>query len=499
VIKLFIAIFLISASLHAKKGDCSFKLFSIHNVKGVTLSEYIYELSESCSYTVIVADEEAKKRLTTTTLHQVHMEDFPIEDVLNTLIREHNLDYTLQKNILKISYLTTKTYHIDYIISERSGKSSTTVSLNSGSGSQTTQTTTSTTQQAGSTGTSQSGMEIASEDSFGFWNNLSMELQRIMNRPEFKYIGEAPIINKEAGLVTITATPKQINRLDRYIEKLNKKLKNQVLIDVHIFEVTLKNEHTTGIDWRQLYALQNFKVLSKSLIKQDVGSLTESADNLVFSAFDDLGTTKHAALSIAGSASINEVIKFLNDFGKVKTVSNPKILTLNNQPALISVGEEIFYKITQSATTGTTGGQTTTQNDIVNSVFAGILLDITPEISDNNIITLKINPSISDVSTVATSSGVRSIPPDLSRKQLSSVIMTKNGNRVVLGGLISSKKSKSANKVPLLGDIPLFGQAFRYEQDISETKELVIIITPRIINVNKRISLDNLGYTSHHD
>ncbi len=153
-----------------------------------------------------------------------------------------------------------------------------------------------------------------------------------------------------------------------------------------------------------------------------------------------------------GSLSINNVIKFLKTQGDVKSISNPKILTLNNQPALISVGNELFYK-TQSTTStiGSIGTGTQGSNEEINSVFAGILLDITPEISEDGVITLKINPSISDTLNVIDrdSTGSRNIPPDLSRKQISSVVTMRDGQRVILGGLISSKRGKKVSKVPL--------------------------------------------------
>lgn len=111
-------------------------------------------------------------------------------------------------------------------------------------------------------------------------------------------------------------------------------------------------------------------------------------------------------------------------------------------------------------------------------------------------ITLKINPSVSDtVENVATDGGVRSIPPDLVRRQIASVITVRNGQHAVLGGLISSKTGYNNKKVPLLGDLPLLGYAFKYEERINQVEELVLIITPHIIKHSKDISLKDLGYT----
>jgi len=172
------------------------------------------------------------------------------------------------------------------------------------------------------------------------------------------------------------------------------------------------------------------------------------------------------------------------------------VMTLNNQPTLISVGKELFYKIKSSSTASSGGGTTSSEGELVDSVFAGILLDITPEIDTNGIITLKINPSISDtVGNVESDGGVRSIPPDLVRRQIASVIKVQDGQHAILGGLISSKSGYNVNKVPLLGDLPLLEYSFKSEQKINTVEELVLIITPHIVKNSKSVSLKDLGYS----
>ena len=87
------------------------------------------------------------------------------------------------------------------------------------------------------------------------------------------------------------------------------------------------------------------------------------------------------------------------------------------------------------------------------------------------------------------------MPPDLNRRQLSSVVTVKDGNRIILGGLINTKNTMDSNKVPLLGDIPILGYMFKYEEKIKSTQELIIIIEPHIIDKeNNKLSLKDLGY-----
>ncbi len=176
-------------------------------------------------------------------------------------------------------------------------------------------------------------------------------------------------------------------------------------------------------------------------------------------------------------------------------------MTLNNQPALISVGKELFYKL-KSSTTGSggtgVGGGGVAEGETVDSVFAGILLDITPEIDANGMITLKINPSISDtIDDVENKPAgfARDIPPDLIRRQIASVIKVRDGEHAILGGLIFSRTGTKINKIPLLGDLPLLEYAFKHEEKINKVEELVMIVTPHIIKSSKSVSLKDLGYT----
>jgi len=481
-------------------ADCSYELFSISSTKNTKIIDFIDQLSDECEFSIIVSDPNANKLLENT-LNKVHLRNLTINEVLDIVLKENNLNYSLESNILKISYLTTKVFSIDYILSQRKGTASTDITLSSSAS--TSQSGVMGGQQSGSTqgagsgnaqsgnSSADSGIKIESTDEVKFWEELDLEFQRIINRPHDDYKAEKPIINKNAGLVTITANIKQMQRFEKYLKKVQEKVTLQVLIDVQLLVVTMSEGKTTGIDWKQLYALQNVT------IEANMGSGTKT---------DDTGTSYDPTnyVTIQGGGSLKEVIKFLQTQGDVNSISNPKVLTLNNQPALITAGTEYFYKIQQSTQQQGTGGgvAATTQNDTVQSVFAGVLLDITPEISDNGLITLKINPSLSEtrIDMSLTSSADRVMPPDLNRRQLSSVVTVKDGNRIILGGLINTRNIHEVNKVPILGDIPGLSYFFRYENKSKQVEELVIVIEPHIVQPNNdSLSLSDLGYEGLND
>lgn len=484
VVSTIAALMLSSTSVSA---DCTYELFNISSTKGTKIVDFIDQLSDECEFSVVIADTKAEKILRSS-LNKTHIKNLTINEVLDLILKQNNLTYTLENNLLKISYLTTKVFNIDYILSQRKGVGSTDVTLSSSSSDSSSSGTSSSSSSSSSGGSGSngatSGIKIDSTDEVVFWTQLDTELKHVLNRPEDKYVAGDPIINKNAGMITVTATQEQIDRLDRYLQKLQKKVKLQVLIDVQLLTVSMTRSKTTGIDWSQLYKLQNVNV--------DIAYNTDHYPRT------DSATPSDDYVKLTGvSISLDQVIKFLKTQGDVNSISNPKVLTLNNQPALVTAGTEYFYKITSSTNQGTSGGTTTTQNDEIKSVFAGILLDITPEISDNDMITLKINPSISETTTdmSKTTSSSRTTPPDLTRRQLSSVVTVKDGNRIILGGLIHTSTSTGGNHVPILGDIPILSYLFRREEDSKSIEELVIVIEPHIIRKDKTdLSLSDLGY-----
>jgi len=496
---LFLLLSTILVSASQLQADCEYELFTISSSDTISINDFIKKLADECDYTIIVNDNATKKRLNEN-LDQTKIKNLTIEEVLNLILRAKNLAYSLEDNVLKINYIETKTYNIDYLITQRksTGRTDVTLSSSSSKNDSTSSSDTASSMLSGTSNTSdsssqsginsESGSKITSSDEVVFWAELDNELHQILNRPEDNYKAPRPIINKNSGMITISATYQQHKRISAYLERLQKRMQNQVLIDVHMYSVTFSNGSSTGIDWSQIYAIQNTS-----------GSIKYSSN----STPSTLGASSKGGFSvdISGDFKLKEVVKFLKEQGDVSAISNPKILTLNNQPALITVGTEYFYKTKASTLSqGATGAVAAqTQNENVQSVFAGVLLDITPEISNDNTITLKINPSLSqtreDISN--TSSESRTIPPDLDRRQLSSVVIVQDGKQVILGGLINTRHNKSASKIPLLGDIPGLSYLFSSKSHSTTIEELVIIIEPHIIKKGKKnITLKDLGYSN---
>jgi general secretion pathway protein D len=227
-----ILILFLSANLYA---NCQSKFFSfkINNSKSVTgtILNVLEGLTRECKMSLIFTDEKARK-LVNKKINYLNVNDSTINDVLDLVLTENNLFYTItDRNILKVSYMQTKTFYIDYIsFTNRSSKSSKTI-------------------QTGSSDGGDGSTSLNSESKFKLWDEIKEEMHSILNANNQSQTPSKAIINQDAGLITVTGTSKQLSRIQNYIDILTNRLHKQVLIDAKIIEVTYSSDSTTGIDW----------------------------------------------------------------------------------------------------------------------------------------------------------------------------------------------------------------------------------------------------------
>ena len=196
------------------------------------------------------------------------------------------------------------------------------------------------------------------------------------------------IINKGAGLISVKGDKKSLQKVESYVKTLHKRLQKQVLIDVQILSVRHSNGQTMGINWDSLYNLQNLTIPSFS----EGATLDGNGGNA--SGLSLIGGSNGRRLQyglniFSAGLSLNRIVEFLESYGEVRSISNPKVLTLNNQPAMISVGDILRYK--KSNIYQNTNAQTTltNTNNEYPSIFAGVLLDITPLVFEDFIMLLE--------------------------------------------------------------------------------------------------------------
>ena len=530
---LALSVFLGSLQANSLCEDKAFTI-SASSLDGTSVGELLEQLSFECGYSMLVRDKAAKNKLGGS-IAAVNIVELPLEKIFDLLLTENELNYEFDGKLLRVSYLTTETFKINYIGTSRVGASNTDIILSQnsltsensgGSGSssgaglapQDSATLQSgvhggivTAAMSGGSADSISGTKIYSVDEFDFWGRVEKEVFEIAFRPGDAHQpkrssstsnagggegnnannnnartdddigdGQSVIVNKAAGLITVTGTIKQLERVRKYLKELEENLQNQVMIDVTILNVTHTNGNTVGVDWNQLYNAGNFIMPNQQQAEDGGNPVLEIGGYRLFSA----------------GFSLNRIIEFLTQYGTVRSISNPKVLTLNNQPALISVGSILRYSQSSTYLTATSGTSSTTSNEDYPTIFAGILLDVTPSIQGEYIM-LKINPSITSTkdATVENQATALQEPPNLNASQLSSLVRAKDGDKIIIGGLIGKSAKNTKNRVPLLGYIPIVKYLFSYDSMVEETQEMVIVITPHIVKNNDNPSLQDLGYT----
>lgn len=494
------AALMLSSSLSA--ADCSKRAFDIKvNKEDTSAYEIINQLSKVCDFSVVYKDSYSKGILSTRQ-DGISIKNMHINGIFDLLIAEQGLDYDFSNNILKIQGLNTKTFKLDYITSVRKGSAITKANVES----QASSSDSSSSSSSSSSGSDSDNM-IETKEEFDFWKNIGKEISEIVQNSGQNIPITPPTINANAGLITVTSSNEILDRIETYLNQVQESLKKQVVIDVSIIEVSLNKSHKTGIDWTQFnLGFDTTGASLANLIGNTANGTIILADKKntsnVFWGKTDKGRW-HGDENVAINMGINltGMINFLKESGDVKVVSSPKIATLNNQQALITVGDTYNYKLKGSSTTTDSGS--TGDADEEKSIFVGILLNILPEISDDNKIMLRINPSISELINIEdkkVKDGYRVVAPDTKQKKLSTVVQVRDGETIVLGGLITDSELFSKNGIPVLQDIPLLGKLFGSKQKSKEKTELVFVITPHVVDFTKdkeevRKSLEDLGYS----
>jgi type II secretory pathway component GspD/PulD (secretin) len=309
-------------------------------------------------------------------------------------------------------------------------------------------------------------------------------------------------LDERTGALIISNTPSNLETIENLLYNLDI-TPMQVLIEARFLEVKVSDLDDIGIEWK----LNNMWGMNKNKAGNDVYGVSNGSGSN-FSNF--LRTDEGFNLTYQGILSnpqFQAVMHALQEKQNVKTLSAPRITTLNNQTATIEIVDEYIYPTRYEASlvqydingdgdfddAGETEWVNVPQDFVTRNV--GILLHVKPSVgADKNSITLALTPEVSeDAGTSFTYSGGVSIP-NFTTRNLSTSVMVKNGETVVLGGLIKETNTVVKTKVPVLGDIPLVGGLFKKSTDSKERRNLLIFVTASIMNKeqNKVASADNM-------
>ncbi|BCB25407.1 pilus (MSHA type) biogenesis protein MshL [Sulfurimicrobium lacus] len=473
----------------------------------------------------------------------VHLKDVTVFEALDAIREIYGYDYKVEGTRIYIEPLSmqTRIYKVNYLIGRRSGTSDTRVysgSVSSAPAPSTSTGTTSTT--SGGTSSPQDGSSIYTTTRNDFWADLEDSVrtvvgckmptrsmgggaspagmtggaaaQRNVETVSGRGVegcdgGRSVVVSPQSGMVVVRAEPAQLRDVSAFLSASQISVERQVILEAKIIEVTLSDGYQAGVNWGAFRTGSNTRLSTGSAnpgtVLQTNGSLATGA-----SAIDTVaGTFTNPSLSalpgtnlvtnptnVAGlfglafqTSNFAALIQFLETQGNVQVLSSPRIATLNNQKAVLKVGVDEFF-VTNVTTTTTTGTATTSTPSVtLQPFFSGIALDVTPQIDENNNITLHIHPTVSKVTTVNKTvdlgtAGSMNLPLASSNvSETDSIVRAQDGQIVAIGGLMKQTMNEDRSQVPGAGDAPFLGALFRHTNQSSVKTELVILLKPTVI------------------
>lgn len=438
--------------------------------------------------------------------------DLPLDLMMRALLEASDCSWQQQGKLIRVHSTETRIFNIDYLRLSRAGVGRNSATLGSG------------TVGGGAGGggggggglggglgasggggsvfsTGSSSVNVVADNTTDFWKELVDEL-RFMLTPA----GQTTLsINKTAGIIQVTDRPSALRRMEAYLTSVRNSIHRQVDIETRLYDVTLNNQFQFGIDWVHIAkayggtlgfggATLPVATGGAELLNSSIGGLNR---------FGTIGSSSSTAAGgnlsslVFQNFNTQAAVNALQEQGTVQVISTPRLRTLNNQTALIKVGEEVpFFNSSTSFLPGLSG-QTALQQSVVTSITVGTILSITPQISSDDWVSLDISPVLTSLKAVivqpSASGGTNSTSaisggggggttaPDLDTKQASTIVRVRDGTTVVIGGLIQTERAKNETKIPFLGDIPLLGKLFTGTFSFDQKKELVIFVTPHII------------------
>lgn len=324
-------------------------------------------------------------------------------------------------------------------------------------------------------------------------SNLLAAVQSSLTDKRSKVIGDT-----RSSQLVLVGTEKELEETSKLIVQLDTQTK-QVLIEARIMETSVNPKSVKGIDWSGTLAAQNVKVGNNALPGTAptpatpayvgpggtiVPAVPASAGTIggILSGPGLLGSLSKGAFLNPATAFLNAdgvsaVLSFLNTEQDGNTIATPRAVTLDNETALLEVVDQVPVVTVSAGSANNAGGSSVGYTNV------GVKLSVTPRISANNFVNLRVVPEVSSHvgDTIFSVGGSQLTVPTFNRRTIETSVMIPSGNTLVLGGLVQDQVNKNYSKVPFLGDIPWLGYAFRHESKERRKMNLIIFITPTIV------------------
>lgn len=477
-----------------------------------------------------------------------NLKNVTLFEALDAIREIYGYDYTVEGNRVVIKPLTlqTRVFQVNYLNAIRMGSSDTRVAASAGGGAQPSNGTTAAgalpagsvnpSAAPGTSNTSTPGLannqaapssRISSTANNDFWTELRDSIKAIANIDERDKStgkdGRSVVVSRQSGVIVVRAMPEELRAVAQYLKASQLAIERQVILEAKILEVQLNDSFQQGINWASFasvlgnplglgFVAPGTTLMNRSFVPP--ATLTgQAVANGLATAADTInpltglrGTTSYstspgsivqaagnAAGSIFGvaiqSSNFAALMSFLETQGNVHVLSSPRIATLNNQKAILKVGTDDFFVTKVSSTVNVSNGNTSTTPDVtLQQFFSGVVLDVTPQIDDQENIILHVHPSVTEVTTLNRQVnlgqlGNLTLPLASSNtSETDSVVRGQNGQIIAIGGLMRQASSGDQSQVPGAGNAPVIGGLFRSNSRVNQKRELVILIKPTIVD-----------------
>ena len=348
------------------------------------------------------------------------------------------------------------------------------------------------------------GSRVVTTTDSDFWKELSDALKTIIGSEN----GRQVVISPQSGVIVVRAMPAEIRSVESYLRATRLVLERQVMLEAKIIEVELSDGYQAGVNWSAFgeHARVAGGVLSPGVALGTSGAISSftarAADgsisaNSALTANPANPSSITAGVGVPGTvfglalqtSNFAALLSFLQTQGNLQVLSSPRIAALNNQKAVLKVGNDEFFvtNVTTTTLTNAAGGTTQSPSIVVQPFFSGVALDVTPQIDENNQIILHVHPSVSNVVEktknidLGTSGNFRLPLASSTISETDTIVRATDGNIVAIGGLMRETTQRTRSGVPGLANAPLIGGAFRSTSTAARKSELVILLKPTII------------------
>src|SRR5712691_3928114 len=302
------------------------------------------------------------------------------------------------------------------------------------------------------------------------------------------------IVNAEAGVVIVRATSRQHEKIQEFLDQVMANAKRQVLIEATIAEVQLSNQYQQGIDWSALRTRGLTTVSGNQISSGNVTTTPLFPPGIAVQAPSSLPSAPTfpnlLTLAVTRGTNIAGILQLLESFGTVRVLSSPKLSVLNNQTALLRVVDNIVYfNVQVTIAPGNLNAlSTTATNTSPVTVPVGFVMNVTPQISDNDTILLNVKPTttrlvkfVLDPNPDLAKAGVQNPVPQLRMREMESLIKVNSGQIAVLGGLIEDSVNDIEDTIPIINSIPIIGSLFSSRNRTNTKTELVVFLRPVVV------------------